>query len=454
MTKIIPTNRLLFWTAVIYLPFAALLAAMPGTAPLCWGVMGGVFILVAADAARALRNGGVVRVVLPEIVRLSSGRDGEISLRIQNEHRSGCPIRIGLPFPREIHTPYPELSTRMPDKGFSIKLLWPCRAGRQGRYPLDVCYLELPSPLGFWAKRSSVPIRTEIRVYPNLFVERKNLAALFTNQHLGIHTQRQVGKGRDFEQLREYLPGDNFEDIHWKATAKRGHPITKMYQIERTQEVYVIIDGSRLSRRRPERFQERSAPAGVNGAATVLERYVIAALIMGLAAQQQGDLFGLLTFADTVKRFVRAKGGKAHYDACRDTLYTLAPQAVTPDFSELFTFIGNRIRRRALLVFLTHLDDPVLAESFVRHLDLIAKRHLILVNMLKPSTARPLFSDASVHTVDDLYGNLGGHLLWTSLRETGKILHRRNIGFALLDNERMCADLVSQYLSIKQRQLL
>ena len=73
-------------------------------------------------------------------------------------------------------------------------------------------------------------------------------------------------------------------------------------------------------------------------------------------------------------------------------LYTLEPQAVTPDFAELFSYIGLKIRQRAMLIFLTNLDDPVLAESFVKNIDLISRRHLVLVSMLKPAGARPLFS--------------------------------------------------------------
>src|SRR5207247_4961504 len=104
--------------------------------------------------------------------------------------------------------------------------------------------------LGFWAARKSVATKSEVRVYPNLFNERKNLAALFLHRGaFGLHAQRQVGKGREFEKLREYIPGDGYDEIHWKATAKRGRPVTKVFQIERTQEVYVVIDASRLSAR-------------------------------------------------------------------------------------------------------------------------------------------------------------------------------------------------------------
>jgi uncharacterized protein (DUF58 family) len=187
---------------------------------------------------------------------------------------------------------------------------------------------------------------------------------------------------------------------------------------------------------------------------TTLERFVTAALVLGLAAEQQGDLFGLLTFSDQVNTFVRARNGQAHFNACRDALYTLQPQVVTPDYDEVATFIRLRLRRRALLVYLTSLDDPVLAESFVRNIDLVRRQHLIIVNMLQPPGVAPVFSNPHLASMDELYQHLGGHLLWQNLRELEKVLQRRGVRFSLLQNERLSAELVSQYLGLKQRQAI
>ena len=107
-----------------------------------------------------------------------------------------------------------------------------------------------------------------------------------------------------------------------------------------------------------------------------------------------------------------------------------------------------------MLIILTNLDDPVLAESFTANIDVISRRHLVLVNMLKPAGAQPLFSDPSANTVDDIYRKLGNHLLWRQLRETEKYLRRRGTGFYLLENENLCTDIVSQYLTVKRRQIL
>ena len=148
------------------------------------------------------------------------------------------------------------------------------------------------------------------------------------------------------------------------------------------------------------------------------------------------------------------ENGKAHYGSCRDALYTLQPRTVTPDFDELCTFIRLRLRRRALIIFLTALDDPVLAESFVRNIELIRRQHLVLVNMIRQPGTRPLFTDPNVASVDDLYRELGSHLRWQKLRQLEKTLQRRGVQFSLVENERLSADVVSQYMAVKQRQLI
>ena len=465
---IVPRFRLLFWVTVVVLPFALIGAVSPPAAGVSLLCIGGLLAVALVDALGARHRLAGIGVALPPVARMSKDREAKLELRIRNEQQRQRSLRVALAWPREIQTATETLDTLLPAHSEWSRLAWPCTPLHRGNYRFDAAYVEGSSPLGFWAVRKTLPVQSEIRVYPNLLNERKSLAALFLNRGaFGVHAQRQVGKGRDFEKLREYIPGDDYHEIHWKATARRGKPITKVFQIEKTQEVYVVVDASRLSARTVQSSKlnvqgsklpdgEVSQPETLNlePGTSVLERFVTAALVLGLAAERQGDFFGLLTFTDKVEKFVRAKNGKNHYSTCRDALYTLEPKIVTPDFDELCTFIRLRLRRRALLVFLTALDDPALAENFVRNVDLIRRQHLVLVNMLQMPRVKPLFTDPDVAGRDDLYGQLGGHLQWQKLRELQKILQRRGVQFSLLDNERLSAELVSQYLSVKQRQLL
>lgn len=442
---------------IVILPLSLLMAVVPGFAAEALIIAAVMCLMVIVDAFRAPGQLKGIQVALPGVVRLSRYRKGEFEVRIENEGAQKRRIRIGLPFPAEIETAVQDITTALP-AGTAFSLVnWTCRGLRLGEYLLRECYVEVPSHLGLWAIRTSLTVQMEIRVYPNLLVERSRLTSLFLNRGFGMHAQRQVGKGREFEQLREYQTGDSFEDIHWKATAKRRQPITKVFQIERTQQIFVVIDSSRLSERKltmnsadVQDGRESQQPSS----ASIIERYITAALVMCLAAERQGDLFGLITFNDKVNNFIVAKNGKTHFNTCRDTLYRLQAKKVTPDYSELFTFISTRVRRRSLLVILTHLDDPILAENFCAKIDLISRKHLVLVSMMQPKEAQPIFSSDTVSTVEEIYRSLGGHLLWKGLRETAKVLQRRGVGFDMLENENMCAELISHYLALKKRQVL
>ncbi|MFO1512792.1 MAG: DUF58 domain-containing protein [Verrucomicrobiota bacterium] len=457
---IVPHSRLLVWFALVVVPFALLGAIEPVAAVVSLACIGGFFLMVLSDAVAAPSGLNGISVELPEVVRLSKDRETMIELRIRNTGQKRKQLRLALAFPPAIDSRQEDARVELPEASEWSRFAWSCVPRQRGCFALAAVHVEGLSPLGFWAVRRKLPARCEVRVYPNLFSDRKSLAALFLNRSaFGMHAQRQIGKGREFEKLREYVPGDGYDEIHWKATARRGKPITKVFQIEKTQEIYVVIDASRLSARETVPSSKFQVPSSPDGSApelgtSTLERYITAALMLGLAAEKQGDLFGLVTFTDKVQNFVRAKNGKAHYSTCRDALYTLQPQIVSPDFDELCTFIRLRLRRRTMLFFLTSLDDPALAESFVRNLDLIRRQHLVLVNMIQPPGVAPVFTHPNVASVDQLYEHLGGHLQWTRLRELEKVLKRRGVQFSLLGNERLSAELVSQYLNVKRRQLL
>ncbi len=469
---LVPYSKLLFWTAAVVLPFSLLAALVPAARLLAIAAISILFLLVVVDAFLASRQLAGIEVKLPPVARMSKDRQTQLELRVRNPQQNVRQLRLGVVLPREIHCADQDAWITLPAQTEWSRFYWACTGRKRGTYELKTVRLEAASALGFWGIRKDIPAACELRVYPNLAHERKSLAALLLHRGSGLHTQRQVGKGREFEKLREYIPGDSFDEIHWKATARRGRPITKLFQIERTQEVYVIIDSSRLSARPianrdwqmtslgpnagralPERLPDES-PLDDEPPSTALEAFITSALMLGLAAEQQGDLFGVLSFSNQVRRFVRAAGGKGHFGACRDALYALSPQLVAPDYDEVCSFIRLRLRRRALLVFLTSLDDPVLAESFVRTVDLVARQHLVLVNMLQPLGVAPVFSEANVRSVDEIYERLGGHLLWHSLRELHNVLHRRGVQFTLMRHERLSPELVSQYLAVKKKQTL
>jgi uncharacterized protein (DUF58 family) len=443
--KIVPSNRLILFFALIVPPLLALGALLPPAFPLAVVLGGGLLLCAILDAFKAGSVFTGLKVQTPEFTRLQKGRPGSFQLTLLNESRSrrllriGCVVSPAIVLNEEIRQiAIAAIAERMDTE-------WACTPMKRGLFRLDTVVLESASPWGFWLVRDRRNVEHDFRVYPDLLAERQRVAALFLRRGMtGSHVQRRAGQGREFEKLRDYVPGDSLSDVHWKASAKRRHLVTKIHQIERSHEVYVVVDASRLSAR---------GIAGQPGV-SVLERYVTATLILGAAAERQGDQFGLITFSDRVLTFLRARAGQAHFDTCREHLYTLQPRQVTPDFDEVLSFIRSRLNKRALLIVLTSLDDPFLADSFVESATVIARQHLILVNMLQPNNVRPVFANPEVQSVDDLYHELGGHLQWEKLRELEKVLSRRGIRFALLDPIMISAELVRQHTEVRERELV
>jgi len=232
------------------------------------------------------------------------------------------------------------------------------------------------------------------------------------------------------------MPGDSFEDVHWKATARRAYPVVKLYRVEHAQEVYAVIDHSRLSAREG-----------------MLESYVGAALHLALVAEKQGDRFGLVTFSDRTQKFVRARNGMDHFRLCRETIYNLRAERVSPDFREVFTNLQLQLRRRALIIFFTSLDDALLAETFEREVPLLARRHLVLVNVTGTAGMKPLFKEAPAD-LDAVYAGLAGQLLWNRMRTLEIALQNRGVKLTIVTPERIKTQVTAEYLEVKRRQSL
>ena len=433
---IVPSRRLLWLVGLLLFPVAALGALLPGSGWLALAMLLAIAAVVLVDLllSRGALDDVTLAVASPQ--RLFLHREQKLPVRITSLQARR--LRVGLALPDSMDAAFEDTWLGVPGAGEPFAFDWTVTPQRRGGFTIAAGHVETTSQFGLWDLRRAISLGTEVRVYPNVR-EGEALSALQRDQ-TGVKAIRQVGQGRDFEKLREYLPGDTIDQIHWKATARRAQPITKVFQIERTQEIYVIVDASRLSARM---IEGQSA----------LDRYLTSALVLGLAAEKRGDLFGLVTFADQVNGFVRARNGKAHYAACRDAIYRLESSAVPADFEELFAFLRGRLRRRALLIVLTALDDPALAESFCRASRLLSQKHLVVAGMLAPAGTEPLFSSGAADE-DEIYRKLGGHLAWRGLRQIEIDLQRHGVRFRLFSPTKLSSDLIDIYDEIKQRQLL
>ena len=453
----VPSKHLLWLVGLVITPLGFVLGvggvSFPVVTLVC-GLVLGVCLLDALGSMNALRG---VEVLFPDLVRTSKGKRFTLEATVTDSAHAVRRLDLGLAVPQTLEADNFIISISLGADDKPRTADWKLLALERGSIKLDAVHVQTPSALRLWDIRRSLPIRCEIRAYPDLSREKNVLAPLFFRRGaIGSHQVRQLGKGREFEQLRAYLPGDSYDDIYWKGTAKRRFPVTMMHQIERTQELHVILDVSRRSARpldamsrgvNPE--QDRFAPR------TQCERFIQAALVLALAAEQQGDRFGMMVFSDQVHTILPAGGGRAHYNACRDTLYTLQPRVVSPDFAELFIQVGNRMRHRSLVIILTDLAEPWLSESFTEAVQQAARRHVVLVHVLGSKEFQPLFERGTdIGHADDLYARLAGHMMWTELQGTARELKQSGVHLTSSLQENLVADVVTEYLNVKRRQIL
>ena len=430
---IVPANRLLLLAACVLAPAITLAWSVPATAPVL--LAAGALAVAAAlwDAHYALRRAHGIQVQVPEALRWTKDCEARFSANLVPIDQSQHHLRIVAAFPPGIHCATPMQEATL--QSSPVTLTWTCLPQQRGRFALRGIEWEQTSPAKLWHVRNSVQPACELRVYPNL--RDPQTRSLLLSSQSGLHQHRQIGKGREFERLREYVAGDAYDDISWKPTARRGRPIIAVSRIERMQQVYIVMDTSRLAAR--------------EGA---LDAYISAALTLSIACQKEGDQFGLLTFNDRVSQFVRAGSGTKHFGVLRETLYDVTASRVAPDFSEVFTFIQRMLRRRALLVFLTFLDDAALAEEFVRDLPLLARRHLVVVHVAAAEEARPAFTGPEPTTEGALYERLAGQIVFSLLQEAARKAERAGAGFTVLQNERALSQVVASYKELKRRQAL
>ncbi len=446
-----PRLKLVLWMLLITVPLATIAGLNRGFAPIALLLIGFVLISAGVDFVLGYGRYRDLKFSLPETVRAIRDQRAELEVRVQSSFPHHGILRLAVLFPDGLESEAEPTNVLLTRSSSERLLLFPFMGTSRGSCLINRLYFDWHSPFGFWIHRSDRTVRCEVRIYPNLIVEGKQIAHFLKRGAMGIHAHPQVGRGREFEKLRTYERGDGFDEIHWKATAKQRFPVTKVFQLERSKEVYLAIDTSRLSARPlPDTFTTGRR----NTNTTHLDRAISTALLFCATAERQGDRFGFISFSDKVDHLIKARNGSSHFNLCRDLAISLTTQTVAPDFTEIAATLKQRINGRSLIVFLTSLDDPVVAEDFVLTAGLLSRQHVILAVMIAPHAVQSLFSEGTVQDPDEIYAKLGGHLTWVKLQNLRRTLVLKGVQFHVVANHHLGLKLVSSYMDLKRRQIL
>lgn len=328
------------------------------------------------------------------------------------------------------------------DQAGQLIVQYVTRPPRRGAYVLGGLDVRVWRQGGWWARQLSLPLSEEVAVYPDVLAVRRWQLALRQGVRPlpGQRRARPPGAASAPAGLRDYLPGDDVRRIHWKATARRDHPVTTELEAERGQQVVVALDCGRLM----------TAPAG---RLTKLDHSVNAALLLAWAAQSQGDRVGLLTFDDRVRAFLAPRRGIGQVHRITEVLYRVEPSYAEPGFGEAFAYLAGQVRGRSLVVVLTDVLDPASSSDLLAYGLRLGERHRVMVVAMADPEVSAALRRPPVRS-GDVYRWAAAEELATARRRAFEIMRRGGAECLDVDARRLSPALVERYLELKERGLI
>lgn len=426
------------------LVFLSVLLGLAGfVRPLLVPVMGlfaAFVVLLVVDVARGPAK-TALRVERAPLGFLALRRPGELAYAVEN--RSATEIRLGL-----IETPVPTI-------GFAADEVVARVAARSGAHvragylprergaaTFGDVYLWTENRIGLVRRRFVHAASERVRVFPDLSaIERDGyLARRRTLVESGLRRLKLRGTGTEFESLREYVPGDAFRVVDWKATARRGRLMVQQHEVERSQQVVVALDAGRLMWPRI-------------GLQRKFDYALTAALSVARIAQAADDNVGLVAFAAAPRLWIKPRRGAAHVAALARAAYDLQPALEEPDYETFFTELRRRYTKRSLIVLFTDLFDPTTSRGVVAGIASLVARHLV-VCVLANDAAIEAGLAAPPATAAEAYRTSAALMLADERAAAIATLRSRGVIIVDVPAQRLTVALLDTYLDIKNRNLL
>ena len=282
----------------------------------------------------------------------------------------------------------------------------------------------------------------KLTVYPNLNEAKRHAVYLVRSRQVALEKRfsRIRGAGRAFESLRDYQDGDDFADICWTATARRGKPVTRLYELEKSQTIWIVLDTGRLMRTRVESLSK-------------LDHAVNAALALGQVALYTGDRVGLLAYSRNVQQRIPAVRGNSQLRQFLETLAQIHENEAEADHLQAASQLMRDQKRRSLVVWITDLAETAMTPEVVEAASKLLPRHLVLFVVIGQPDLR-IAASRRPENVSEMY----------QLAAAQEVIHRRELLLARLrergalaveaDSGDLAPLLVNSYLTIKRKSQL
>ncbi len=345
------------------------------------------------------------------------------------------------------------------------KVRYRIRPQERGDCETGWLYLRYRSPLGLLERWARAPLVQTVRVYPALRTgeEQQIFLARSRQIELQLRQARQRGLGRDFESLREYREGDDLRDICWTATARRGGLITRQYQTERSQPVWLVLDCGRLMRSRvaissakppgPESATVGPSPATAQRVHSKLDYACTAAVALAQLALYSGDRVGLLAYGQSVQQRLLPGRSAAHLRQLIESLAQIRAESGEADHLRATATLNRLQPRRSLILWITDLAETAMRPEVIDGALQLLRRHVLLfVAMAQPEVEQ--IASARPRNVEQMFLSAAAQemagrreLLLARLHDQGALTMDLNPGA-------LTSMVLNQYLTVKERAMV
>jgi uncharacterized protein (DUF58 family) len=432
---LIPTRKLYLLLAAP-LPVLFLMPGQTATA-LLLGYNAAILLLVVLSVMFSARPGQIlVQRRLPE--HLSLGSVNQIGWQARNT--SPWPVKFEMieDVPESIVQEEPGASgVILPHS--TAELRYGVRPTLRGQYEFGDIYLRWRTQFGLLIRQRRIRGRDTVKVYPNVAnLARYELAARRHRMaEIGLTPVKLRGRGNMFESLRDYVQGDDPVDLAWKASARHGRLITRNYETERSQNVFVVLDCGRLM-------------APLVDQLTRLDCAINASLLLSYVAMKQGDYIGLVAFSDRIESYVPPVKGRAAMCRMNEALYRLEARLRESNYEQVCKFLALRHRKRSLIVILTDVIDRNASATLLAYMARFARYHLPLCVTLRNLQLERLIAEMPRDVPDCFSKAVALDML---ARRAEALAHMRRSGVDVLDVDprQLTPQLLQRYLLLKSR---
>ena len=339
-----------------------------------------------------------------------------------------------------------------------------CWPGRRGDLRLGDLYLHYRGLLGLVERWAVVPLAQGVRVFPALDEGAGSELYLMRARQIEMQKRRLRlrGIGREFESLRDYQAADELRNISWTSTARRGKLITRQFTTERSQQVWVVLDAGRLSRtafalrKRGGTFEAESeleAAENLQVVVTQLDTAATAAVMLAEAVGGSGDKCGLLTYGRAVQQQLLPGAGASHLRSMIDQLSQTRAEAAEANHLGASARLKQLQRRRGMVIWVTEIADSVGRPEVVSAVADLARRHLVLVVLLKHPELESLAGETA-KGVSGMYATAAAREMLTRRVETIAALRRQGVLVVESEAGEVGMRAINGYLEVKAKGLI